>query len=272
VPPIIDAVTLETRAVPDLVATLAALCLGLGSMIIVASLIAPLDLRAGLLLGEVALVVPLAAAAASLGLPWRRMFALAEVPGVTIAVAFLCGAAFWLLSAGVMETQAAVWPLPPAVADAFRHLHTALRPSTPLAALGSILALAVAPACAEELAFRGAVLGALRKVTGAAGAVAGSAVIFGLIHLQPAGYRVPFALILGVALGLLRLRTGSVIPGMIAHGVLNTTTLLITPFIDDSSATPTPVPLPQALGLLAVGALLAIGLLKATRSVDSRAP
>jgi membrane protease YdiL (CAAX protease family) len=270
VPSIIDAVIPRTRAVPELIATLAAMCIGLVAMMIVAAVIMPWDLRAGLLLGEVALVVPLAAAAASLEIPWRRLFALAEVPGITIALAFLCGGAFWLLSAGVVETQAAVWPLPPGVAEAFRHLHSALRPSGVLATLGSILALAIAPACAEELVFRGAVLGALQRVTGAAGAVAGSAVIFGLIHLQPAGYRIPFALILGVALGALRLRTHSVIPGMIAHGVLNTTTLLITPFIDDEAATPTAVPLTQALGLLALGALLAIGLVRAMRSVDSR--
>lgn len=269
-PRIIDDVTPKARAILELAATVVALFVGLVAMASVATEIVRFDLRTGLLLGEVALIVPLVALAAHLEIPFRRMFALADVPGRTIALAFLCGAAFWLLSAGVMETQAAFWPLPPDVAKTFRQLHAALRPSGALAAAGSMLALAVAPACAEELAFRGALLGALQKVTGPRGAVIASAVLFGLIHLQPAGYRVPFALILGLALGVLRLRTGSVVPGMIAHGVLNTTTILITPFLDEGTSALQSVPLAQALGLLAVGAALAVGLLKAMPVVDSR--
>lgn len=252
----------------ELAATLVALVLGLVAMSVVASVVVRVDLRLGLLLGEIALVLPMLAVA-PIGGGLRRTFAIADVPGRTIALAFLCGGALWLLSAGVVETQAAVWPLPPGVAEAFRALHAQLRPTGALATLGSILALAVAPGCAEELAFRGALLGALRKVAGAGGAVVISAVLFGLIHLQPAGYRVPFALLLGLALGVLRLRTGSVVPGMIAHGVLNTTTLLITPFIDEGP-TPETVPLAQALGLLAVGAILSAVLVKAMSVVDSR--
>jgi membrane protease YdiL (CAAX protease family) len=255
----------------ELAATLVALVVGLMAMGAVAATVARFDLRAGLLLGEVALVLPVAALAAALGLGFRRMFAVADVPGRTIALAFLCGAALWLLSAGVIETQAAVWPLPEAVAEAFRALHAQLRPTGALAVLGSILALAVAPACGEELTFRGALLGALSKVTGPRGAVVVSAVLFGLIHIQPGGYRVPFAILLGLALGTLRLRTGSVVPGMIAHGVLNATTILITPFLDDGSAsTAQSVPLSQGLGLMALGTVLSVGLMKAMPAVDSR--
>jgi membrane protease YdiL (CAAX protease family) len=258
----------NTAAVLELAATVVALCIGLVAMSAVAGVVTPFDLRTGLLLAEAALVVPLLFMAPMAG-GLRRMFALADVPGRTIALAFLCGGTLWLLSAGVVETQAAVWPLPPGVAEAFRALHAELRPTGALATLGSILALAVAPGCAEELAFRGALLGAVRKVAGPGGAVAVSAVLFGLIHIQPAGYRVPFALLLGVALGVLRLRTGSVVPGMIAHGVLNTTTLLVTPFIDEG-ATPETVPLAQALGLLAVGTILSVVLVRAISYVDSR--
>jgi membrane protease YdiL (CAAX protease family) len=265
-------VTPKTNAIGTLVATTIALSLGLLAMGAVASAVTRLDLRTGLLLGEVALVLPLIGVAAGLAVPFPRTFALADVPGRTVALAFLCGAAFWLLSAGVVTAQATFWPPPADVAAVFRRLHAALRPSGPMSAIASLLAIAVAPACAEELAFRGALLGAIREAIGPRSAVILSAVLFGAIHLSPGGYRVPFALLLGLALGALRLRTGSVIPGMIAHGVLNATTLMVAPFIDETAPASPAVPLAQALGLLVVGAVLAFGLMKAMPAVDSREP
>jgi membrane protease YdiL (CAAX protease family) len=263
-------VTRNRNTALELAGTLVALFVGLVAMSAVAAAVVPVDLRLGLLFGEIALVLPLCALAPVLGHGLRRMFAIADVPGRTIALAFLCGGTLWLLSAGVVEAQSAVWPLPAEVAEAFRALHAKLRPTGVLATLGSILALAVAPGCAEELAFRGALQGALEKIAGPRGAILVSAVLFGLIHLQPAGYRVPFAILLGLALGALRRRTGSVVPGMIAHGVLNTTTLLVTPFLDEGATTPETIPLAQALGLLAMGAVLSAALIRSMAAVDSR--
>ena len=60
-------------------------------------------------------------------------------------------------------------------------------------------------------------------------ALLGSAGLFALIHIDtvsagPAFYRLPFAFAVGLGLAALRLLTGSLIPSMVAHAVLNTIT------------------------------------------------
>jgi hypothetical protein len=62
-------------------------------------------------------------------------------------------------------------------------------------------------------------------------ALFGSTVLFALIHIDavgasPAFYRLPFAFAVGLGLGTLRLLTGSLLPSMLAHAVLNTITFL----------------------------------------------
>ena len=98
---------------------------------------------------------------------------------------------------------------------------------------------------------------------GACGAILASAGLFGLIHLDATGgaasaltaYRVPFALAVGLGLGLLRVRTGSLWPSLIAHATLNTITFAVAPFADDPSrGLPAPEPWKGA-GLLVFGLL-----------------
>ncbi len=85
--------------------------------------------------------------------------------------------------------------------------------------LGLWLALAVAPAVAEELAFRGVVLGLLRRRLAPLAAVGLSAVLFGLLHGSV--FRLLPTTALGLVLGLLALRTGSIWPGVVAHALTN---------------------------------------------------
>jgi len=81
------------------------------------------------------------------------------------------------------------------------------------------LALSVGPAISEELAFRGVILQGLRSRLGASSAVVVAAVLFGAIHidiLQGLG-----AIVIGIYLGYLTVRSGSIVPAMVAHGVNN---------------------------------------------------
>lgn len=243
--------------------TVAALVTGLFAMALLSATLAPSGTRLALVLGEAALLAPLALAALGVGVSARDVFAWRGVSARTFTLALLCGAALWIASAGVIETQAFVWPPPPAVLETFRRLHSDLRPSGPVATLASLFAVAVAPACAEEMAFRGALLGSLRGHIGGTGSVLVSALAFGAIHVFPGGYRVPFALLLGLALGALRLRTGSVAPSIAAHAVLNSITLLATPWIDTPAPAASPTPLAPALGALWVGSVIAIAIIRA---------
>jgi uncharacterized protein len=84
--------------------------------------------------------------------------------------------------------------------------------------------VAVVVPVGEEMFFRGFVLGALRRALNRHAAVAVSAVFFALAHLQVVEL-VPI-LILGLVLGYLYDLTGSLIPGMIAHGLNNLAAIL----------------------------------------------
>lgn len=78
-----------------------------------------------------------------------------------------------------------------------------------------ILSTAVQPAIIEELAFRGVVLGGLRRVLSTFEAVVVSALMFMTLHLSPA--RFPHTLALGLVAGTLRVRSKSIFPCMALH-------------------------------------------------------
>lgn len=79
--------------------------------------------------------------------------------------------------------------------------------------------IGVAVPIGEELLFRGLALGALRQLFSRHLAIAVSALVFAGAHLQPAQLLALGAL--GLVLGYLYDLTGSLLPGMIAHGLHN---------------------------------------------------
>lgn len=85
--------------------------------------------------------------------------------------------------------------------------------------LGVVSIALVAPVV-EEMLFRGAIEGhLLRRWGNPKRAIGISALIFGLIHLNPA--QIPYAFVLGLLLGWLYYRTGSIVPGIVLHLVNN---------------------------------------------------
>ena len=80
-----------------------------------------------------------------------------------------------------------------------------------------ISTVVVAP-LVEEFAFRGAVLGSLRKY-GDGLAIIVSAVMFGLVHGNIR--QIPFAFLSGVVLGFITVKSGSLWMGILAHAVNN---------------------------------------------------
>ena len=177
----------------------------------------------------------------------------------------LLGGALWMGSIGLMELQAVLWPPSPEYLEAFRTIHRALAPEGPLDALVSLAVIALLPALAEELVVRGVLLPSLVRPLGPVLAVVASSILFALMH-DP--YRYLFTLAVGLVLGALRLRTGSLWPPIVAHATLNTLTFLVAPLVDDPSQTTyEPQPL-LGLAFLLAGAAAARPLLRAFRSVD----
>jgi membrane protease YdiL (CAAX protease family) len=89
----------------------------------------------------------------------------------------------------------------------------------------ALLMVGVAPAVFEEIAFRGIIYERLQRVGGPREALVMQAAMFSIIHLLPASFISHF--VIGLTLGWLRQRTGSILPGMITHYVYNTSVLLI---------------------------------------------
>ena len=88
-----------------------------------------------------------------------------------------------------------------------------------------IATLALAPAVIEELCFRGFLFSALSKVLSPGRVIVVTAVIFGTFHVLTGNALlierfVPTTL-LGLVLGWIAYRTGSVIPGMVMHFIHN---------------------------------------------------
>lgn len=80
------------------------------------------------------------------------------------------------------------------------------------------LLFALTPAICEELLFRGLLLSGLRKL-GPIAAVLLSALLFGLAHASV--YRLLPTAFLGAVIGVTRLRTRSILPGMVIHALNN---------------------------------------------------
>ena len=219
---------------------------GVAAMMATATLLRPLArLRLSLLAAEVALALP---ALIALMTRARPLVGLRPVPPLTAALAVCSGLALWAASLGLLELQYSIWPPPRGYLDDFHGLHRKLRPQGPADALLSLSAIALAPAACEEILFRGLALGALAVAVGGGPAVVISALLFGLIHVDvTAGgatlYRVPFAIGVGLLLGLLRVRTRSVLPAMLAHAVLNALTFMAAMNVAAPEGAPAPRPL-----------------------------
>jgi membrane protease YdiL (CAAX protease family) len=253
-----------------LLGLVAVIALGAGAMRLTFPLLyARSGLRPALVGSELALMAPVLLAAALLAavLPasWRPDLGWRGVAGRVAGLSLAAGVAFWVASAGLLELQPAVWAPPPGYLEAFRQIHAALRPAGPLDAAFSVLAIALAPAACEEMVFRGVALPFLQRLGGPAFAVGGSALLFAAVHL-PDWYRFPFALLVGVGLGLLRVFSGSVVSSFLAHGLLNTVTFAVAPLLDDPTEVVPEPHLLLGLALLAAGVAASALILRKIRA------
>ena len=143
--------------------------------------------------------------AIDLGLRWPA--------GRFVVAGVLVGVSAWMVA-----LQIVVWLQPPGNESQLGDVveHGALWPL--------VAGLAVLPAFTEELVFRGVLARGLASGWHTAIAVLVSGVVFAAYHLVPG--QMLGVLPLGLALGLLAIRSRSVVPGMIAHQFNNTIALV----------------------------------------------
>ncbi len=96
---------------------------------------------------------------------------------------------------------------------------TAVLGTGPLSVVLILLLLTVVAPFAEEVVFRGVIMGSLQRRYGPTWAIAGSGLLFAFVHVQPATV---FAIVfVGLALGWVAMRYQSIWPSIIAHSLFN---------------------------------------------------
>ncbi|MGC1272498.1 MAG: ABC transporter permease subunit/CPBP intramembrane protease, partial [Planctomycetaceae bacterium] len=111
-------------------------------------------------------------------------------------------------------------PLPPSVIETLQLLK-----STDVPLWLTLLAFAAAPALCEEITFRGFILSGFLKGRRMWLAIALSSFAFGLMHMIP--QQVFNATLLGLVLGLLAVRSGSLWPGVLFHFIFNSSNVVL---------------------------------------------
>jgi ABC-2 type transport system permease protein/sodium transport system permease protein len=153
----------------------------------------------------------------------------ASAPAVFLAVA-LVGLSFWTLS-HEMVLVLKQWrdvTLDPRLVTAVNEYIAKLR-TLPVPVV--VLCMALVPAFFEEAFFRGYLFAALASRTTAAATIVATAIAFGLFHVinpsQLASERLASTTLVGLVLGFVRWRTGSLLPGIVLHTLHNGLVILL---------------------------------------------
>ncbi len=174
-----------------------------------------LHLVGGLVFTQIVLLGGLGLAAPwVLGVPLRRALSLRRPAARDLGLAAAAGLGLPGLGELVLRAQSGVFPASEGLQT---ELLKAFDLDLPLPAM--LLLIAVLPAICEELLFRGAVLGLLRGAVGPAARVLLTAAAFGLIHLSY--LRLLPTAALGALMAIATLRSRSLFPAMLMHGLNN---------------------------------------------------
>lgn len=184
--------------------------------------------------------------AAALG--WGRL-----PPFATLGGALFGAGAFYLVAVALHAWIEHVWPTPPALRESMKRLVIPAEGARPL--IVDLLALALVPAVAEELMFRGVLWGALRPRLGAVGTIVVTAIAFGLYHGSI--YRFAPAALGGVLLGVARALSGSLWPALAFH-LANNAAVIVAMHLGYESPPARVGPIAYAAAATAIGIALLV--------------
>lgn len=133
--------------------------------------------------------------------------------------------------------------------------------------LGAFAMVCLIAPFVEEMLYRGIILRSFLRQYPAGTAIAHSAAVFGLAHLNV--YQFVVALIIGLIIGKMYERTRSLVPGILLHMFYNTSVVALTMHLPADETTPSVFDLPAIAWLLALasggaGAFMLYKLLAAT--------
>jgi len=148
-------------------------------------------------------------------LPWRDTFLLYPTSRQMLGLSVLVAVTWWPVATGLGTLMEQIFSRigpPPEIPP----------PRNTLDAVGYFVAIVIlAPLC-EEPVFRGFIMRAWLRYGFAAG-VLGSGVLFGLQHAQLSG-ALPLSVV-GIMLGIIAFRAGSLWPGVVIHAIYNSVSL-----------------------------------------------
>lgn len=128
------------------------------------------------------------------------------------------------------------------------------------------LSIAVIAPIVEELLFRGAIMNHLQEQGYSPHkSIVVSAIVFGLIHINPA--QVIFAFLMGLVLGWIVWRTGSLIPVIAGHALNNTIGVIEMACAESEELAATQPPA-TLWGLAAIGLVIAAGMARLLENTD----
>ncbi len=170
----------------------------------------------------VAVLLPTLLAARFMKVDLKRTFRIAPLAPAAVP-AIMCGA----LSTLVLVVGAQMRLMPAPEAEGFTQV-VGMLAKAPVAVM--LLLLAVLPPVCEELLCRGFLLSSLKTRFGAVRAVALTALLFGLLHLDAS--RIPATAAAGVVLGTVAILTRSIFGSILFHSVYNAVLALALHFPD----------------------------------------
>lgn len=165
--------------------------------------------------------------AAYVRVPWVSAFGLKFPRWTTLVAAVLAGLALWPLA-----YEVEVFLIAPSRLQTLVELMKPLKEELDRTPFGvKLFALALCPAVCEELFFRGFLLKAFGSALRPGVVILLTAGLFGLFHVMVRDAllleRFPPTAMLGLVLGLLAYRTGSLWPGIVLHAIHNTVVLAL---------------------------------------------
>jgi membrane protease YdiL (CAAX protease family) len=198
--------------------------------------------RIGLAFTEVGLILlPALVYVRTKNVAFREAFRLRPTPITTILAGVLLGVTGWGVAIGIYLLSVPLLGKGPKL--------EIFDPKTLSDLLILLPIFSVLPGVCEEILFRGTVQGILER-KGPWRAVIYTSILFGVFHLNP--WNLVPATFLGFVLGVLALRTGSILPSMVAHASVNATALVAAYLFRDRS-------LITLVNVLSIGFIVAFG-------------
>lgn len=189
------------------------------------------DLRIGLIVTEGGLILlPTLYFIQKNRLSFRQTLYLNPVSIRILFIVLLITVPFRICSFLISAIVQTVFPMPEFILNSLKGMYTEIMfPSNTIEFILTILGIVVMAAVCEEAMFRGFILTTFMKRKKVWKAIIITAVGFAIYHLDP--WAIPEIAVIGVFLGWLVVRTGSIYPAVIAHASFNFLGIVLLPRI-----------------------------------------